>query len=86
MSGKKSKQIRKLSEQFVVTWLKSMLTDKEQKKVSITNFKQYLPEESHFYANRKLMVSAYTPRWFAKLIKKVALNKELKDITYSDVS
>jgi len=86
MSGKKSKQIRKLSEQFVVTWLKTMLVDKEQKKVTVNNYKKYLPEDTHFYANNKLMVSAYTPRWFGSLIKKVLKTKKLKDITYSDVS
>tara|TARA_R110000803_G_scaffold814_1_gene2810 strand:- start:732 stop:992 length:261 start_codon:yes stop_codon:yes gene_type:complete len=86
MSGKKSKQIRKLSVEFVVMWLKNMLLEEEQKKVSVKNYKQYLPEESHFFANNKLMVSSYTPRWFATLIKKVAKKKELKDITYSDVS
>jgi len=86
MSGKKSKQIRKLSEQFVVTWLKTMLVDEEQKKVTVNNYKKYLPEDTHFYANNKLMVSAYTPRWFGSLIKKVLKTKKLKDITYSDVS
>jgi|TARA_R110000796_G_scaffold244095_1_gene367000 hypothetical protein len=86
MSGKKSKQIRKMSVEFVVTWLKSMLVEEEQKKVNVKNYEQYLPEEKHFYANNKLMVSSYTPRWFASLIKKVAKKKELKDITYSDVS
>ena len=33
MSGKKSKQIRKMSVEFVVTWLKSMLVEEEQKRV-----------------------------------------------------
>ena len=53
------------------------------KKVNVNNFEKYLPEERHFYANNKLMVSAYTPRWFAQKIKKV--NKNINDITYSDV-
>ena len=81
----KTKQVRKLSKQFVVEWLKSMLTTEEQKKVSVDNYEKYLPEERHFYANNKLMVSAYTPRWFAQRIKKVLKTKHIDDITYSDV-
>lgn len=81
----KTKQVRKLSKQFVVEWLQSMLTEEEQKKVSVDNYEKYLPEEKHFYANNKLMVSAYTPRWFAQRIKKVLRTKHIDDITYSDV-
>tara|TARA_R100001198_G_C5189849_1_gene182973 strand:+ start:26 stop:286 length:261 start_codon:yes stop_codon:yes gene_type:complete len=81
----KTKQIRKLSKEFVVEWLQSMLTEEEQKKVSVDNYEKYLPEEKHFYANNKLMVSAYTPRWFAQRIKKVLRTKHIDDITYSDV-
>lgn len=81
----KTKQVRKLSKQFVVEWLKSMLTVEEQKKVNVDNYEKYLPEENHFYANNKLMVSAYTPRWFAQRIKKVLRTKHIDDITYSDV-
>lgn len=81
----KTKQVRKLSKEFVVEWLQSMLTEEEQKKVSVDNYEKYLPEEKHFYANNKLMVSAYTPRWFAQRIKKVLKTKHIDDITYSDV-
>jgi hypothetical protein len=81
----KTKQVRKLSKKFVVEWLQSMLTEEEQKKVSVDNYEKYLPEDTHFYANRKLMVSAYTPRWFAQRIKKVLRTKHINDITYSDV-
>lgn len=81
----KTKQVRKLSKEFVVEWLQNMLTEEEQKKVSVDNYEKYLPEEKHFYANNKLMVSAYTPRWFAQRIKKVLRTKHIDDITYSDV-
>ena len=83
MNQRKAKQVRKLSKEFVVEWLKSMLVAEEQKKVNVNNFEKYLPEDRHFYANKKLMISAYTPRWFAQKIKKV--NKNINDITYSDV-
>tara|TARA_R110001592_G_scaffold50643_1_gene156588 strand:- start:734 stop:994 length:261 start_codon:yes stop_codon:yes gene_type:complete len=86
MNGRKAKQIRKLSKEFLVTWLQSMLVEEEQKKVSIHNYEKYLPEEKHFYANSKVMVSAYTPRWFSKKIKNILKTKNINDIVYSDVT
>ena len=85
MNQRKAKQVRKLSKEFVVEWLKSMLVEEEQKKVNVDNFQNYLPEDTHFFSNGKLMVSAYTPRWFAKRIKKVLKRKDINDIIYSDV-
>ena len=83
MNGKKAKQIRKKSRQLVVDWLQTMLVKEEVKKLSVDNIEKYLPDETHFYANNKLMVSAYTPRWFAQRIKKY--NKKLQDITWQDI-
>ena len=83
MNGKKAKQIRKKSRQLVVDWLQTMLVKEEVKKLSVDNIEKYLPDETHFYANNKLMVSAYTPRWFAQRIKKS--NKKLQDITWQDI-
>jgi Fe-S cluster biosynthesis and repair protein YggX len=83
MNGKKAKRIRKKSRQLVVDWLQTMLVNEERKKVSVNNIEKYLPDETHFYANNKLMVSAYTPRWFAQRIKKS--NKNLQDITWQDI-
>ena len=83
MNGKKAKKIRKKSRQLVVDWLQTMLVEEEVKKLSVDNIEKYLPDETHFYANNKLMVSAYTPRWFAQRIKKS--NKNLQDITWQDI-
>jgi len=83
MNGRKAKQIRKKSRELVVDWLKTMLVEEEIKKISTNNIEKYLPEEKHFYANNKFMISAYTPRWFAQRIKK--FNKKLKDITWQDI-
>ena len=85
MNQRKAKQVKKLSKEFVITWLKTMLVEEEQKKVNVDNFKNYLPEDTHFFSNGKLLVSAYTPRWFAKRIKKVLKRKDINDIVYSDV-
>ena len=83
MNGKKAKQIRKKSRQLVVDWLQTMLVEEEVKKLSVDNIEKYLPDETHFYANNKLMISAYTPRRFAQRLKKS--NKKLQDITWQDI-
>tara|TARA_R110002020_G_scaffold223234_1_gene432271 strand:- start:733 stop:996 length:264 start_codon:yes stop_codon:yes gene_type:complete len=83
MNGRKSKQIRKKARQLVVDWLQTMLVDKEKKKLSIDNFENYLPEQTHVYMNKTFRISAYTPRWFAQRIKKS--NKRVKDITWQDI-
>ena len=83
MNGRKAKQIRKKANHLVVDWLKTMLVDEEKEKVSVNNIKKYLPEQTHVYMNKKVMLSAYTPRWFAQRIKKS--NKKLKDITWQDI-
>ena len=52
MNGKKAKQLRKKSKQLVVDWLKTMLVEEEQKKLSLDNFEYYLPEQTHVYMNK----------------------------------
>ena len=83
MNGRKAKQIRKKAKHLVVDWLKTMLVDEEKEKVSVDNIKKYLPEQTHVYMNKKVMLSAYTPRWFSQKLKKS--NKKLKDIIWQDI-
>tara|TARA_R100000231_G_scaffold124619_2_gene94910 strand:+ start:169 stop:438 length:270 start_codon:yes stop_codon:yes gene_type:complete len=85
MNGKKAKQIRKKARELVVDWLKTMLVKEESSKVSVDNIEKYLPEQTHVFANNKMIVSAYTPRWFTQRIKKLVNKKDIKDITWSDI-
>lgn len=85
MNRKMSKKVKQKSILFVVEWLKSMLVDEEKEKVSVHNYKNYLPQETHIYANKQLIVSSFTPRWFAKKIKKVLKVKTIDKITYNDI-
>lgn len=85
MNRRISKKVKQKSILFVVEWLKSMLVDEEKEKVSVHNYKNYLPQETHIYANKQLMVSSFTPRWFAKKIKKLLKAKPIDKITYNDI-
>ena len=47
-----------------------LLLDEEKKKLSMDNFEKYLPEQTHVYMNKRIMVSSYTPKWYMKKLKK----------------
>ena len=80
MNSKKEKLVRRNAKQLMLDWLRSVVPDDEKDKVQINNLEEYLPDQTHIYANRHLRVSAYTLRWFIKGIKKVVKSTG-KDIT-----
>ena len=71
MNGKKAKKLRKKSKQLIVEWLRSMTPEGEDRdKINIKNLHEFLPDQTHIFANNKFMISAYTLRWFYKHVKK----------------
>ena len=76
MNQKKSKQLRKKARQLMIEWLRSMTPEGEDRdKINVKNLHEFLPDDTHIFANNKFMVSAYTLRWFYKHVKK---NPEIK--------
>ena len=74
MNGKKAKKLRKKSKQLMVEWLRSMTPEGEDRnKINEKNLHEFLPDQTHIFANNKFMVSAYTLRWFYKHVKKLSL-------------
>ena len=70
MRGKKAKQLRRKSEQLLVEWLRTMVPEGEDtSKISTKNLQEFLPTQTHIYANNRLMLSAYSIRWFYKKVK-----------------
>ena len=88
MNSKKAKQIRRHAKQLMLEWLRSVVSDEEAKKVDIKNIQDYVPDQTHIYANKSLRVSVYTLRWFAQGIKKIIRSKQkrIKDITVEDIT
>lgn len=70
MNSKLEKKIRKQAKNLMVSWLQSIVPDEEKDKVTVDNLEEYIPDQTHIYANRSLHISAYTLRWFIKRIKK----------------
>jgi len=87
MHSRKAKRIRRHANQLVFEWLKTMLTDEEAKKLNPKNMVNYMPEQTHFFANHSLHISAYTPRWFQKRIKRIIRKnkKTIEDITVQEI-
>lgn len=80
MNSKLEKKIRKQAKHLMVSWLQSVVPDEEKDKVTVDNLEEYIPDQTHIYANRSLHISAYTLRWFIKGIKKL-IRQGRKDYT-----
>jgi len=39
-------------------------------KITKKNLHEFLPEQTHIFANNKFMLSAYSLRWFIKKVKR----------------
>ena len=71
MNGKKSKRLRKKGKGLLVSWLHSLLPNEEDKKeITIDNIESYLSDQTHIYANRKFLLSAYSLKWIYKRVKR----------------
>jgi len=71
MSGSRSKKLRRRAEELLIEWLRTMVPDGEDtSKINKNNLKDFLPEQTHIFANNKFLLSAYSLRWFYKQVKK----------------
>ena len=71
MSGKKSKLLRRKAEGLLIDWIRTMVPEGEDtKKINKKNLHEFLPEQTHIFANNKFMLSAYSLRWFIKKVKR----------------
>ena len=71
MSGRRSKQLRRRAEDLLIEWLRTMVPDGEDtSKIHRNNLSEFLPEQTHIFANNKFLLSAYSLRWFYKQVKR----------------
>jgi hypothetical protein len=87
MSSKKEKQIRKHAQKLMLDWLLTVVPDEEKAKITLSNLQDFIPNQTHIYANRQLRISAYTLKWFAKRIKKLMCmgRTDFKTITLEEI-
>tara|TARA_R100001460_G_C3485464_1_gene168756 strand:- start:375 stop:623 length:249 start_codon:yes stop_codon:yes gene_type:complete len=71
MSGSRSKKLRRQAEDLLINWLRTMVPDGEDtSKISRKNLDEFLPEQTHIFANNRYLLSAYSLRWFYKQVKR----------------
>jgi len=71
MHQRKSKQLRRKAEALLIDWIRTMVPEGEDAtKISKKNLQEFLPEQTHIFANNKFMISAYSLRWFYKQVKR----------------
>ena len=71
MNQRKSKQLRRKAETLLIAWIRTMVPESEDaNKISKKNLNEFLPEQTHIFANNKFMLSAYSLRWFIKKVKR----------------
>ena len=71
MNGRKAKALRTKSRNLLIDWIRTMVPEGEDAtKITKKNLNEFLPQQTHIFANNKLMVSAYSLRWFYKQVKK----------------
>ena len=85
MNNKRAKSIRKKAKLLFIEWIGSFLREDDRAKINIRNFTELLPDETHVYANRRIMHSAFSYKWFIKYIKRLNKYKSVEDITLKDV-
>jgi hypothetical protein len=70
MNGRKAKALRTKSRNLLIEWIKTMVPEGEDAtKITKNNLHEFLPEQTHIFANNKFMLSAYSLRWFYKKVK-----------------
>jgi len=87
MNSKKAKHVRRRAKELMVDWIKSMVPNDQHKDITVENLDKFTPDETHIYANRKVILSAYSFRWFIKKIKKLynSKNININNITLKDI-
>ena len=81
MNGRKAKALRSKSRNLLIDWIRTMVPEGEDAtKITKKNLNEFLPQQTHIFANNKLMVSAYSLRWFNKKVKRNP------DVTLEDIN
>ena len=86
MNKKVLKKINKKADELLFEWLKSLVSEEEAEGITINNFKNFLPKDKYFVAQKTLRLSFYTSRWAKQSIKKLMRKgKFLDTVTLEDL-
>jgi hypothetical protein len=87
LNARTSKYLRKKSYELAAEWIKTMLPEDQRDAVTVQSVKAFEKEqEKHVYANNKVIVSAYSSRWFYNRLKKAVRTSTYPDFTLKSVA
>ena len=70
MNGRKAKRLRRRAEELLISWIRTMVPEGEDAtKITKKNLGEFLPEQTHIFANSRFMLSAYSLRRIYKKVK-----------------
>lgn len=70
MNGRKAKRLRRKAEDLLISWIRTMVPEGEDAtKINKKNLHEFLPQQTHIFANNRFILSAYSLRWFYKKVK-----------------
>ena len=82
MNARKAKHLRRKSYEMAAVWIQTMLPEDQREGVTVDSVKAFEKEqERHVYANGKVVVSAYSSRWFYERLKKAETTGAKLDLT-----
>ena len=63
-------KIRNKAKAILVEWLKTLLSEEEQKKVNVKNILTLLPNQTHYWQDTTLKLQPWSYKWVVKKLKK----------------
>jgi len=88
MNQKIMREVERHTKKLLVEWIQSLVPEEEAEKINTKNVLQFIPKQVHYYANQRVSLSSYSPRWikkYIKIIKKNNKNINISDITLQDI-
>lgn len=73
-------KIRNKAKAILVEWLKTLLSEEEQKKVNVKNILTLLPNQTHYWQDTTLKLQPWSYKWVVKKLKKDS------ELTYDDLN
>ena len=73
-------KIRNKAKAILVKWLKTLLSEEEQKKVNVKNILTLLPNQTHYWQDTTLKLQPWSYKWVVKKLKKDS------ELTYDDLN
>jgi len=73
---------------LLIEWVKTLLPEEEAAKVSLKNIQHLMPREQYYFADNRIYLNSYSPKWIKNGIKRILKqdsNVEIEMITMEKI-